>query len=273
MAIPAKTKTIFRFLLIALIIYAIIIVTFAWFYYSTSGIGFYQAAIRSYNNINLQKAIYFSVVSFHTIGYGDIYPVSNQGRMILMIQSFVSLFYTSVFSGLLVYFILKRHTDIFTTKYIYIRMWKECLNLSIRLGNKNRTIIDLKGGVEAWVIRDNTRLRIFRYHVQLGDLERILYVDVNLDTPENAPLRLALREALKGGETLYLSYSLIGNDFKSGEQVALRSNYRSDQIRFGKMFRNVYTWNKRGKRKHFRWSRFEQIEPLEEPVKDEFLSG
>ncbi|MCX6266138.1 MAG: potassium channel family protein [Bacteroidetes bacterium] len=68
------------------------------------------------SKINFEKAVYFSIVSFHTIGFGDIHPITQLGRQIVMIQSTISLFFTSIFSGFLVYFVIKRPQDVFTTK-------------------------------------------------------------------------------------------------------------------------------------------------------------
>jgi len=145
MHLSVKARTISWFLLIALIAYVVIIFAFGYAYFTTRSIGFFRATTRTMEEITFLKSLYFSVVSFHTIGYGDIYPVSQQGRTILMAQSFISLFYTSIFAGLLVYFIIKRHADIFTTKNIYIRKRKGVWFLSIRLGNRSRPIIGLKG--------------------------------------------------------------------------------------------------------------------------------
>ena len=84
-----------------------------------------------------------------------------------MVQSTLSLFFTAIFSGFLVYFVIKRPQDVFTTKKVYIRIRKDRYILSLRLGNKGRDIIDLKSKFEAWTIENNTRVRAFRYEEEL----------------------------------------------------------------------------------------------------------
>ena len=268
--IPLKTRRILMFLGISLLVYFIFIFGFAMLYYFTESICFWRATKRVMEPINFLKAVYFSVVSFHTIGYGDIYPISNQGRLILMIQGTISLFYTSVFAGLLVYFIIKRHADVFSTKKVYIRKRNDKWYFSIRLGNRGKTIIDLKGHFEAWIVRNDSRIRIFRYEEEMADLERILYFDLNLDDPMCVPLRNALIDACTGGEQLHMKFNFIGNDIRSGEQVAHAVYYNSDNIGFGTLFQNVYSWDIRGHRTNYRWKNFEVIEPISAEA---FLKG
>jgi hypothetical protein len=272
MRLSVKARTLAWFLLVSVGVYIVIIVTFAACYYTTASIGHFRPGTQFMEQIDFLRALYFSVVSFHTIGYGDIYPISQQGRTILMTQSFISLFYTSIFSGLLVYFIIKRHADIFTTRHIYIRIRKERWYLSIRLGNKGRPVIGLKGKFEAYVVRDNSRIRVFTQEQDLADLEYILYYDIDLDSPGTQKLRSSLQQTLKNGPRLHMKLNLIGNDITSGEQVALSVFYDTRSIRFGRMFLNVYSWDAQGRRHDFRWGHFEKVEPLEEEVVRGFLA-
>jgi hypothetical protein len=213
--------------------------------------------------LDFGQAIYFSIVSFHTIGFGDIHPITSLGRTIVMIQSAISIFFTAMFSGLLVYYVIKRPNDIFSTKKLYIRHRNKNFWLSIRLGNKGRSIIDLDGRFEAWTIENNSRVRAFQGQRELPDLERILYYDINLDEPENRKLKTALVEARKGKFRLHMKLSVIGNDIKTGEQVAFAKYYDSSDLVFGKMFLNVYSWDANGHRRDFQWKNFERIEPME----------
>jgi len=274
-----KTREVFLFILISLGVYLVFIFGFAWIYYTTGSIEMtpystpysHPGEETASNRINFEKAVYFSIVSFHTIGFGDIHPITQLGRQIVMIQSTISLFFTSIFSGFLVYFVIKRPQDVFTTKKVYIRFRKDHYFLSLRLGNKGRDIIDLKSKFEAWTIVKNTRERAFRLEEELPDLEKILYYDLNLDDPANAPLRHAITDALVNGTLLHMKFSFIGNDIKTGEQVAFAKYYDSRQLSFGKMFLNVYSWDVNGRRKNFRWGNFERIEPMEATLAKGFL--
>jgi hypothetical protein len=143
--------------------------------------------------------------------------------------------------------------------------------LSLRVGNKGRDIIDLKSKFEAWTIENNSRIRAFRTEEDLPDLEKILYYDINLDDANNRSLREAIRDALSKRILLHMKFSFIGNDIKTGEQVAFAKYYDSRHLCFGKMFLNVYSWDTNGRRKNFRWGNFERIEEVDSKVKEEFL--
>jgi len=277
MSFRFKTREVLVFILVSLGIYMVFIFGFAWIYYLTGSIEMtpYSKTIGdpNANQINFEKAVYFSIVSFHTIGFGDIHPITQIGRQIVMIQSTISLFFTSIFSGFLVYFVIKRPQDIFTTKKVYIRYRKHQYLLSLRLGNKGRDIIDLKSKFEAWTIENNSRIRVFRVEEDLPDLEKILYYDINLDNPAGLPLRVAIRDAMINKTLLHMKFSFIGNDIKTGEQVAYAKYYDSTHLRFGKMFHNVYSWDINGRRKNFRWGNFERIETMEEQVIEGFLEN
>jgi hypothetical protein len=167
--------------------------------------------------------------------------------------------------------VIKRPQDVFTTEKVYIRFRKDHYFLSLRLGNKGRDIIDLKSKFEAWTIENNTRIRAFRLEEELPDLEKILYYDLNLDDPASRSLRKAICDALHNKTLLHMKFSFIGNDIKTGEQVAYAKYYDSRHLMFGKMFLNVYSWDPNGRRKNFRWGNFERIEPMEKNLADGFL--
>ena len=258
-----KTRVLFRFIFFSVSSYAFLILVFAYWYYATDSIALTPYSKPFDTTVDFGKAIYFSIVSFHTIGFGDIHPVTDQGRLIVMIQSTISLFFTAIFSGFLVYFVIKRPSDLFSTRHLYIRHRNDSYWLSIRLGNKGRTIIDLKSRFEAWTIVNNSRVRAFSIQREVPDLERILYYDINLDDAKNHKLKDVLRKAISHNLRLHMKFSFIGNDIRTGEQVAFAKYYDSSDLRFGKTFLNVYSWDADGHRKDFQWKNFERIEEMD----------
>lgn len=274
-----KTREVLLFIIISLCVYLGFIFGFAWIYYHTGSIEMtpystpysHPGEAPETGKINFEKAVYFSIVSFHTIGFGDIHPTTQLGRQVVMVQSTLSLFFTAIFSGFLVYFVIKRPQDVFSTKKAYIRYRKDRYFLSLRVGNKGRDIIDLKSKFEAWTIENNTRIRAFRKEEELPDLEKILYYDIDLEDPAHQALRSAIQDALVNGTLLHMKFSFIGNDIKTGEQVAFAKYYDSRHLSFGKMFLNVYSWDVNGRRKNFRWGNFERIEEMDAGRAQAFL--
>ncbi len=265
-----KTREVLFFILLFLFLYGVIIMIFAYLYHITNSIGMTTYGNAIADPVDFRKAVYFSIVSFHTIGFGDIHPVTDQGRMIVMIQSTISLFYTAIFSGFLVYFVIKRPHDLFVTKQIYIRHRNGKFWLSIRMGNKGRDIIDVNSKFEVWTIDKNTRFRIYQHEQRLPDLEKILYYDIDLDAERAENLKRNLQRSLQKKIHLHMKFSFIGNDIRSGEQIAYAKYYDSDDLRFGTIFLNVYSWDTSGRRKDFRWKNFEKIAPPEPGITEAF---
>jgi hypothetical protein len=258
-----KTREIVAFLVSSVLLYILIILVFAWLYHSSGSIGF-NITGKDHIKPDFGESVYFSANSFHTIGYGDIRPVSSTGRLLVMIESFTSLFFVAIFSGFLVFLVIHRYSNIISTRNVYIRYRNHHYFLSIRLGNKGRTIIDLKSKFEAWIIVNNSRVRVFQLEEELPDLERILYFDIDLHEPGNQKLRQALIDAMNNKTLLHMKFSFIGNDIRTGDQVAFAKYFDSGHLRFGTIFLNVYSWDIKGRRTDFRWRNFEKIGPMEQ---------
>ena len=263
MSFSLKTREILTFLFSSVFFYIFIILIFGWLFHSTGSIGF-NVSGKENMKPDFGEAVYFSANSFHTIGYGDIRPVNSTGRLLVMIESFTALFFVAIFSGFLVFLVIHRYSDIISTRNVYIRYRNHKYFLSIRLGNKGRTIIDLKSKFEAWTIVDNSRVRVFQLEEELPDLERILYFDIDLHKPENKKLREALADPLVNKTLLHMKFSFIGNDIRTGDQVAFARYFDSGHLRFGTIFMNVYSWDINGRRKDFHWRNFEKIGPMEQ---------
>jgi voltage-gated potassium channel len=72
----------------------------AFTYVFTSALIVFQVEPQTFGN--LFKAIYWAMVSLTTVGYGDIYPVSDIGRIISMISSFLGIAVVALPSGIII---------------------------------------------------------------------------------------------------------------------------------------------------------------------------
>ena len=59
---------------------------------------------------------YFSLVTFSTIGYGEIIPSGYSGKFLIVIESCIGLAYTPFFGGYLAYLFIQRPKDFFLTE-------------------------------------------------------------------------------------------------------------------------------------------------------------
>lgn len=58
--------------------------------------------VEPYTFGNLFKAVYWATVSLTTVGYGDIYPTSDIGRIVSMISSFIGIAIVALPAGIIV---------------------------------------------------------------------------------------------------------------------------------------------------------------------------
>ena len=68
-------------------------------YILVSALIMFQVAQSSFGNFF--DAIYWAVVTLTTVGYGDIYPVSNIGRLVGMLSSFMGIAIVALPTGII----------------------------------------------------------------------------------------------------------------------------------------------------------------------------
>jgi hypothetical protein len=80
---------------------SIIILLFSGIYWAT-GIEIYDQELDEYKNFDsfaapLERCLYFSVITFTTVGYGDIHPHSRGARIWVMIEAAIGVFMIAFF--------------------------------------------------------------------------------------------------------------------------------------------------------------------------------
>lgn len=129
----SRKNTIFFLLLIGLLLYLFIVLFFGLLYYKSESIGVRGETIV----IEYFDAFYFSFVSFITIGYGDLYPITDCGRKILFLETICSVVFNGAFPSILIYFALKRPNSILLASKIIVGSNKDGkYTLKVRIGNR-----------------------------------------------------------------------------------------------------------------------------------------
>ena len=102
-------KPLLWFILIAFSLYLSILITFASLFQGTEELCF------TYKNLTVTSfwdCFYFSCITFHTIGYGDIIPDGEYSKMYVEILSFISLLFVILFSGYSVHLFIKAENEV-----------------------------------------------------------------------------------------------------------------------------------------------------------------
>lgn len=212
-------------------------------------------------SVHFLDYIYFSAVTFSTIGYGDIIPKTGAGQVIVFVESCFELTYIPVFGGYLAYKFLQRPNDIHLTDNFFIRYRNEHIFLSARVGNKGKNLIDCTATVELIQVANNVKRTLFKRELNNPMVEYTWYLEIRLDGDENILALQQLKSLMMNPHTSLIRITVVGFDSKTGNLVHLFKYYTMDKLMYGGLFLDVYTWEGL-KRTSPDWSNFNKIECL-----------
>ncbi|HEY5471351.1 MAG TPA: potassium channel family protein [Bacteroidales bacterium] len=242
-------------------IYILLSFVFGLLYYFFDSLDFKSAA--GANPARFLDYIYFSAVTFTTIGYGDIVPNSGAGQVIVMIESCFEMIYFPVFGGYIAYKFMQRPNDILLTNNFFIRYRNERIYLSSRVGNKGKNLIDCTATVEFIQLADNVKRTLYKREFNTPIIELTWYLEIRLDGDENSSALKQLKTLIANPDTSMIRTTVSGYDSNSGNMVHVFKRYTMDKLLFGGKFSDVYIWEG-VKRTKPDWSNFNKVVHLKE---------
>jgi Ion channel len=234
-----KIKTI----LYGLLIYLSIILIFGLLYFWTDGI---QSNDSKKESADLFNSIYFSFITFATIGYGDYIPAFTFSKTFVFIETTLSVLYIPIFGGYLFYQFFKRPKDILFPDKIYLRHRNNNIYLSARLGNKGIPTVQNVATIEFCYIRRQTRWTKEKYVQESPLFEETWFVDILLNE-SNTRYREAVRFLFKNKDDCFIRVSFSANDSETGQPIYFYKDYVVNEIDYGEGYYHVvkYTGNKK----------------------------
>ena len=213
------------------------------------------------DTVNFLDYIYFSAVTFTTIGYGDIVPKAGTGQVIVLIESCFELIFFPVFGGFIAYKFLQRPNDILLTDNFFIRYRNERVFLSFRVGNKGKTLIDCTATVEFIQLANNVKRTLYRREINAPLVEMTWYLEIRLDGDENKSTLQQVKTLIANPDTSLIRTTVSGYDSNAGNMVHVFKYYTMDNLIYGGLFSDVYTWEG-VKRTTPDWTHFNKVFPL-----------
>jgi hypothetical protein len=186
--------------------------------------------------------LYFSLVTFSTIGYGEIIPTGSAGKIIIVIESCIGLAYTPFFGGYLAYLFIQRPKDFFLTENMYLRHNNNKIYLSVRVGNRGEPIVDCDATIDMFLIENNVKKTIFKQAFTRPLVEISWYINLRLDDPENPVPLQHLKTIFANPDKCMIRITFSGKDAASGNFVHLFTYYKPSDIKRGGSFLDVYRW-------------------------------
>jgi inward rectifier potassium channel len=198
-------------------------------------------------------AFFFSVHTFTTIGYGNVYPINNYGNFLVTIESFLGVTSVAMMTGLMfAKFSVPKALIEFTDKMVIAERNGERL-LMFRLINK-RTNRLVDGKISVVFMRDETTkegelfrkmhdLKVNRNHSPFFALSWT----VSHPLDEESPLFKDTIEDLQKNEAMVF-VSVTGIDETTGQTIHSQKIYLHSDIVFNKRFKDILKFNDLGER-------------------------
>lgn len=192
--------------------------------------------------VSMIDYLYFSLVTFSTIGYGEIIPTGIAGKVIIMIESCIGLAYTPFFGGYLAYLFIQRPKDFFLTENVFLRHHNDKIYLSARVGNRGKPIVDCEASIAMFIIENNVKRTLLKQPFSRPLVEISWYINLRLDDPEDPIPLQQLKTVMANPENCLIRITFSGQDAASGNLVHLFKYYKVQDIRRGGSFLDVYKW-------------------------------
>ena len=253
------------------VFYIAITLVFGILYYFFDSLDFRSAS--KYSNFHFLDYIYFSAVTFTTIGYGEIVPKAGMGHLIVFLESCIELTFFPVFGGYIAYKFMQRPNDILLTENFFIRYRNERIYLSSRVGNKGKNLVDCTATFEFIQIANNVKRTLLRREINAPLVEMTWYLEIRLDGEENKSSLENLKTLLSNPHTSLIRTTISGYDSNSGNLVHIFKYYTMDKLLYGGKFSDVYKWEG-VKRTDPDWTHFNKIVPItafEQKIIDKLL--
>lgn len=251
-----KNRINLKTIKIGLLVYFGLVISFGFLFWFTGDIKSNDSAKMS---ANLFDSIYFSFITFATIGYGDFVPTHYLSKFLIFIETTCSFLFTPVFGGYLFYELFKRTKNILFPNHLFLRHINENIFFSVRLGNQGIPTTVNKATIEFCYVRRNTKWTKAKYELETPIFENTWFVEFQLNKTENKYLLEALKFVLSKKEKAFVRVSFSANDSETGQPIYFYKDYATDDIKFGAGYLNVVTYNGINKSKP-NWSNFNKIE-------------
>jgi hypothetical protein len=240
-------------------IYIAITSVFGLIYFLFDSLDFKSAA--GAKTVHFLDYIYFSAVTFTTIGYGDIIPKAGAGQVIVFIESCFELTFIPVFGGFLAYKFLQRPNDILLTDNFFIRYRNQHIFLSSRVGNKGKNLIDCSATIELIQIAHNVKRTLYKREISTPLVELTWFLEIRLDGEENTSALEQLKILMTNPGTSLIRTTVVGYDSNSGNLVHVFKYYTMDKLVYGGKFEDVFIWEGI-KRTKPDWTNFNKVVSL-----------
>jgi inward rectifier potassium channel len=228
-----------RFLLVAMLAYLGTNAVFAWLYLLCGPDALAGMSAESMGGRFL-RALFLSVETFATIGYGSIYPVGVAANWLMTVESIVSIFAVALLTGLIFARFARPTAELLFSDVAVVAPYHGRTGFMFRITNaRSNQLMELEAKVQFTRLdeagRRYTQLKLERTKVVFFPLSWTIVHPID----ETSPMFGWTHEDLVRTDAEFLIL-ISGIDETFAQLVHARSSYKPDEIVFSKKFANLY---------------------------------
>ena len=163
-----RKLTLGKLVLLMLIILISIISLFAIVYDCFNVIGDDSSFIQNY---------YFSGITYLTVGYGDLYPKTDLGKLLVILEGILGLIFNALFTGSIFFIAMKPRKSLMLSDRYYFKLKANRLSICVRIGNKHSELSDMDATVDFFKFKDDRRVRVGYKNKHWAYIDKAAYID------------------------------------------------------------------------------------------------
>jgi inward rectifier potassium channel len=228
-----------------------IVITFLTLNAGYAGLYLLTGGIKDARPGSFSDAFYFSVQTMGTIGYGDLYPVSQAANWLVVSEAVVSLVLTAVATGLIFSKFSQIQARVVFTSTITITPMDGVPTMMFRLGNErgNQIVEAVLHVVMLRTVKTSEGMTFYkmidiplvRERSQAFTRSWTAMHNISKDSP-----LYGITEAAMNAEEIEFIVSVVGTDDTSLQPVHARRHYSHNEVLWGARHADVLTEHKDG---------------------------
>ncbi|MBI2683558.1 MAG: hypothetical protein HYX26_10175 [Acidobacteriales bacterium] len=191
-----------------------------------------------------ERAFFFSIHTFATIGYGSLTPNGVAANMIVALEAIVGLLAFALATGMLFARFARPHAKILYSRHAVLAPYQGRSGFMFRITNGRRNqLVEMQAKVtmSRWEVIDGVRVRKF-YQLEL-ERERVAFFPLAWTivhpVSERSPLEGWSEQDLRAADAEFLIL-MTGFDETFSQTVYSRTSYRAEEIQWGVRFAGLY---------------------------------
>ena len=204
-----------------------------------------QTSTATFANAPFYRAFFFSVDTFATIGYGNIYPVSVAANSLVAIEALLNIVTIALVTGVVFARFSRPSTKIIYSRYAVVAPYHDRTALEFRIANaRSSQLIDVQvQAILTKMERSANGSTVRRFYELPLERQRVVFFPLSWTVVHpidpQSPMWGLTHEDLVAADAELLVL-LIATDETISQSVHSRSSYEADEIIWNARFANMF---------------------------------